>query len=107
MQRIFLLGYHRYLHSKRGFACCHCYHRYLESSSVWASSGEQSVRLRKFLELTLCDIAKPVLIAGNCPPLRKSELEYYAMPLKTTVHYFAGTSVTLGTDAGKLFQVGV
>jgi len=48
-----------------------------------------------------------VLIAGNCPPLRKSEIEYYAMLSKTTVHHFAGTNVALGTAAGKLFHVGV
>ena len=50
--------------------------------------------------------AKLILIAGNCPPLRKSELEYYAMLSKTTVHHFAGTNVALGTAAGKLFRVG-
>ena len=52
-------------------------------------------------------VAKLVLIAGNCPPLRKSELEYYAMLSKTTVHHFAGTNVALGTAAGKLFRVGL
>ena len=50
--------------------------------------------------------AKLVLIAGNCPPLRKSELEYYAMLSKTAVHHFAGSNVALGTAAGKLFRVG-
>ena len=50
--------------------------------------------------------AKLVLIAGNCPPLRKSELEYYAMLSKTAVHHFNGTNVALGTAAGKLFRVG-
>jgi large subunit ribosomal protein L30e len=70
-----------------------------------------SVRLRRSLE-TDRDInrgyyaAKLVLIAGNCPPLRKSELEYYAMLSKTSVHHFAGTNVALGTAAGKLFRVG-
>jgi len=39
--------------------------------------------------------------------LRKSEIEYYAMLSKTTVHHFAGTNVALGTAAGKLFRVGV
>ena len=34
--------------------------------------------------------AKLVIIAGNCPPLRKSELEYYAMLAKTDVHHFTG-----------------
>ena len=46
------------------------------------------------------------MISGNCPPLRKSELEYYAMLSKTTVHHFAGSNVALGTAAGKLFRVG-
>ena len=51
-------------------------------------------------------LAKLILIAGNCPPLRKSEIEYYAMLSKTAVHHFAGTNVALGTAAGKLFRVG-
>jgi ribosomal protein L30E len=50
--------------------------------------------------------AKLVLISGNAPPLRKSEIEYYAMLSKTPVHHFAGTNVALGTAAGKLFRVG-
>jgi large subunit ribosomal protein L30e len=50
--------------------------------------------------------AKLVLIAGNTPPLRKSEIEYYAMLSKTPVHHFTGTNVALGTAAGKLFRVG-
>lgn len=62
--------------------------------------------LRRSLVLTNEYLAKLVLIAGNCPPLRKSELEYYAMLSKTTVHHFSGTNVALGTAAGKLFRVG-
>ena len=63
--------------------------------------------LTLFLSLSLLvRIAKLILIAGNCPPLRKSEIEYYAMLSKTTVHHFAGTNVALGTAAGKLFRVG-
>ena len=72
-------------------------------------SGDWSVRLRRSLVLTTYFLyplfywspsAKLVLIAGNCPPLRKSELEYYAMLSKTAVHHFAGTNVALGTAAG-------
>jgi len=51
-------------------------------------------------------IAKLILIAGNCPPLRKSEIEYYAMLSKTAVHHYTGSNVALGTAAGKLFRVG-
>ena len=47
-------------------------------------------------------VAKLVIISGNCPPLRKSELEYYAMLakvlvssvdmtyLQTNVHHYTG-----------------
>ena len=35
--------------------------------------------------------AKLVLISSNCPPLRKSEIEYYAMLAKTGVHHYAGS----------------
>ena len=34
--------------------------------------------------------AKLVMIADNCPPLRKSEVEYYAMLAKTVVHHYTG-----------------
>jgi large subunit ribosomal protein L30e len=33
------------------------------------------------------------LQAGNTPPLRKSELEYYSMLAKTNVHHFSGNNV--------------
>lgn len=50
--------------------------------------------------------AKLILVSGNCPPLRRSEIEYYAMLSKTPVHLYAGSNVALGTAAGKLFRVG-
>ena len=50
--------------------------------------------------------AQLVLIADNTPPLRKSEVEYYAMLAKTTVHHFKGNNVELGTACGKLYRVG-
>ncbi|GHJ89093.1 hypothetical protein NliqN6_5495 [Naganishia liquefaciens] len=51
--------------------------------------------------------AKLILISQNCPPLRKSEIEYYAMLSKTAVHHYQGGNVELGTAAGKLFRVGL
>eukprot|EP01094_Clydonella_sp_ATCC50884_P025816 TRINITY_DN691_c0_g1_i2.p1 TRINITY_DN691_c0_g1~~TRINITY_DN691_c0_g1_i2.p1 ORF type:complete len:138 (-),score=22.28 TRINITY_DN691_c0_g1_i2:14-397(-) len=36
--------------------------------------------------------SKLVIIANNCPPLRKSEIEYYAMLAKTGVHHYAGSA---------------
>merc|ERR1712243_69418 len=49
--------------------------------------------------------SKLVIIANNTPPLRKSEIEYYAMLAKTGVHHFAGDNNTLGTACGKYFRV--
>lgn len=48
--------------------------------------------------------SKLIIIANNCPPLRKSEIEYYAMLSKTNVHHFVGNNVELGTACGKLFR---
>ena len=51
--------------------------------------------------------AKMILIASNCPHLRKSEVEYYAMLSKTTVHHYTGDNTALGTACGKLFNCSV
>ena len=50
---------------------------------------------------------KMILIASNCPPLRKSEIEYYAMLAKCAVHHYSGSNVELGTACGKFFNVSV
>ena len=39
--------------------------------------------------------AKLVLISSNCPPLRKSEIEYYAMLGKASVHHYIGSTLRL------------
>lgn len=36
-------------------------------------------------------VGKLIIIANNCPPLRKSEIEYYAMLAKVGVHHFNGS----------------
>jgi large subunit ribosomal protein L30e len=70
-------------------------------------------------------LAKLIIIAANCPPLRKSEIEYHAMLAQTHVHHFSGSmpfpripfffhtdallldNIDLGTACGKFFRVGV
>ena len=50
--------------------------------------------------LSVVPAAKLVLISSNCPPLRKSELEYYAMLAKgTSIHHYSGGNTELGTGA--------
>ncbi|TYI92714.1 hypothetical protein E1A91_D02G089800v1, partial [Gossypium mustelinum] len=48
---------------------------------------------------------KLIIIANNCPPLRKSVIEYYAMLCKVGVHHYNGNNVDLGTACGKYFRV--
>jgi large subunit ribosomal protein L30e len=70
-------------------------------------SGKYTLGYKSTLKSLRQGKAKLVIIAGNTPALRKSELEYYAMLSKTTVHHFQGGNSELGTACGKLFRVGV
>ena len=56
-------------------------------------SGKVTLGYKSTLKTLRSGKAKLVIIAGNTPPLRKSELEYYAMLSKTNVHHFAGNNV--------------
>jgi large subunit ribosomal protein L30e len=49
--------------------------------------------------------AKLILISNNCPAIRRTELEYYAVLAKADVHHFDGNNLELGTALGKLFAV--
>lgn len=69
-------------------------------------SGKYSLGYKTTLKTLRNGKSKLVLIAGNCPRLRKSELEYYAMLAKTTVHHYSGNNIELGTACGKYFRVG-
>ncbi|BGP56464.1 60S ribosomal protein L30 [Rhodotorula sphaerocarpa] len=70
-------------------------------------SGKYTLGYKETLKNMRSGKSKLVLISGNTPPLRRSEIEYYAMLSKTPVHLYAGSNVALGTAAGRLFRVGV
>jgi large subunit ribosomal protein L30e len=57
-------------------------------------SGKVTMGQKSTLKSLRSGKAKLILIAGNCPPLRKSELEYYAMLAKTPVHHYSGNNVS-------------
>ncbi len=40
--------------------------------------------------------SKVVLISNNTPPIRRTEIEYYAMLSKSKVHHFDGNNIELG-----------
>ena len=42
-------------------------------------------------EIFLLLAAKLVIISNNTPPIKKSEIEYYAMLSKTGVHHYTGS----------------
>src|SRR5436305_9352457 len=56
-------------------------------------SGKVSLGYKSTLKCLRSGKAKIAILAGNTPPLRKSELEYYSMLSKTNVHHFAGNNV--------------
>ncbi|XP_053991505.1 60S ribosomal protein L30-like [Hylaeus volcanicus] len=70
-------------------------------------SGKVALGYKSTLKTIRTGKAKLVIISTNCPALRKSEIEYYAMLSKTGVHHYHGDNNELGTACGKLFRVGV
>eukprot|EP00884_Botryococcus_braunii_P002162 jgi/Botrbrau1/11947/Bobra.341_1s0013.2 len=70
-------------------------------------SGKYTLGVKTTLKCLRSGKAKLVLISNNTPPIRKSEIEYYAMLSKTGVHHYTGNNVELGTACGKLHRVSV
>ncbi|CAM6094813.1 unnamed protein product [Calypogeia fissa] len=68
-------------------------------------SGKFTLGYKTTLKSLRSGKGKLVIIANNCPPLRKSEIEYYAMLSKTGVHHYSGNNVDLGTACGKYYRV--
>merc|ERR1712086_349472 len=68
-------------------------------------SGKYSLGYKSTLKCLRAGTAKLVIISTNCPALRKSEIEYYSMLSKCSVHHYTGTNNDLGTACGKYFRV--
>merc|ERR1711935_988263 len=64
-------------------------------------SGKYVLGYKQTLKRLRQGKAKLVIIGNNTPPLRKSEIEYYAMLAKTGVHHYSGNNNELGTACGK------
>jgi len=69
-------------------------------------SGKYQFGYNQALKILRNGKAKLVIVANNTPPLKKSELEYYAMLANTGLHHFNGNNIELGTACGKYFRVG-
>eukprot|EP00892_Ulva_mutabilis_P009643 jgi/Ulvmu1/7050/UM033_0110.1 len=70
-------------------------------------SGKYTLGYKTALKTLRLGKAKLVIIANNCPAVRRSEVEYYAMLSKTEVLHYTGSNVDLGTACGRLFRVGI
>ena len=68
-------------------------------------SGKTALGYKTTIKALRSNKAKMVLIASNTPPLRKSEVEYYAMLAKCNVHHYSGNNSELGTACGKFYRV--
>ncbi|KAI3382038.1 hypothetical protein SNEBB_005937 [Seison nebaliae] len=69
-------------------------------------TGKAVLGYKQTLKALIHGKAKLILVATNTPPVRRSELEYYAMMSKSGVHYYSGNNIELGTACGKFFRVG-
>merc|ERR1711904_96250 len=67
-------------------------------------SGKYTLGFKTALKSLRSGKSKLIIISKNCPLVRKSELEYYAMLSKTGIHHFAGDNIELGTACGKYFR---
>ncbi|KAM4850547.1 large ribosomal subunit protein eL30-like [Urocitellus parryii] len=68
-------------------------------------SGKYVLGYKQTLKMIRQGKAKLIILANNCPALRKSEIEYYAMLAKTGVHHYSGNNMELGTACGKYYRV--
>ncbi|ELW72946.1 60S ribosomal protein L30 [Tupaia chinensis] len=68
-------------------------------------SGKYVLGYKQILKMVRRGKAKLVILANHCPALRKSEIEYYAMLVKTGVHHYNGNNIELGTACGKYYRV--
>ncbi|KAH7387143.1 hypothetical protein KP509_16G007800 [Ceratopteris richardii] len=50
-------------------------------------------------------LGKLLIISNNYPPLRKYEIEYYALISKIGVHHYTRRNVDLGTTCGKHYRL--
>ena len=54
-------------------------------------SGKYTLGYKSVLKSLRSGKSKLIIVSGNCPAIRKSELEYYAMLSKTGVHHYGGS----------------
>ena len=80
--------------------------RHQQPSPDCDAPGKYTLGYKTTLKSLRSGKSKLVIISNNIPPLRKSEIEYYAMLAKDTgVHHYQGNNVDLGTACGRYYRV--
>uniref|UniRef100_G1LS15 Large ribosomal subunit protein eL30 n=1 Tax=Ailuropoda melanoleuca TaxID=9646 RepID=G1LS15_AILME len=69
-------------------------------------SGKYVLGYKQTLKMIRHGKAKLVMLANNCPALRKSEIEYYAMLAKTGVHHYSGNNIELSAPTLAIIDPG-
>jgi|Transcript_11128 large subunit ribosomal protein L30e len=67
-------------------------------------SGKLTIGFKTTIRSLKDGKCKLVIVANNCPPTRRLEIEYYALLLKASVHRFYGSNSELGVVCGKIFN---
>ena len=67
-------------------------------------SGKFTLGIGASLKLMRQGKCKLLILADNCPPSKRAQLEYYAMLSNTAIHRFGGNNVDLGSACGKFFR---
>ncbi|XP_053431520.1 60S ribosomal protein L30-like [Nycticebus coucang] len=68
-------------------------------------SGMYVLGYKQTLKMIRQGKVKLVILANNCPALRKSEIEYHVTSAKIGVHHYSGNNIELGTACGKYYRV--
>jgi len=76
----------------------------LSNLRLMIKSGRYTMGIKSTLKILREGACKLVIIAENCPPTRRLEIEYYAMLNKCSVHHFYGNNTDLGLACGKAFK---
>ncbi|KAM8896138.1 large ribosomal subunit protein eL30-like [Lycaon pictus] len=68
-------------------------------------SGKYILGYKQTLKMIRHGKAKLVILANNCPALRKSEIENHTMLAKTGVHHYTGNNIGLHIACVKYYRV--
>nr|XP_003406346.1 60S ribosomal protein L30-like [Loxodonta africana] len=68
-------------------------------------TGKYVLGYKQTLKMIRQGRAKLVIFTNNCLALRKPEIEYCAVLVKTGVHHYSGNNIELGPVCGKYYKV--